>query len=107
MGVFDADETRPYQGVQTTVIRGVRRGLAADMSVVAAVQHGSTEGFIGEVKDHDDAKLFILSAVTVSRYSRPRGRKILYRLTADSSKITEDTRDDLPARLAGRLCETL
>ncbi len=26
----------------------------------------------------------ILSAVTVSRYSRPRGRKILYRLTADS-----------------------
>lgn len=74
------DEIAPMELYSKAFVRAVRRGLDGDIPVVAAVKYGSTEGFIGEVKNHDGTELF---------------------------EVTEDTRDDLPARLAGRLSGVL
>lgn len=80
-GLADADavvvdEIAPMQVESDAFVAAVRRALDAETPVVAAVQYGSGEGFVGAVKRRDDAELF---------------------------EVTPETRDDLPAELAGRV----
>lgn len=56
--------------------RAVRRALEAGTPVLAAVHRRASSGFVGAVKDRDDAERF---------------------------EVTPDNRDALPGELAGRL----
>lgn len=55
------DEIAPMEVFGDAFVREVRQALDAETPVVAAVQHGSTAGFVGEVKERDDAELFGVS----------------------------------------------
>lgn len=72
------DEIAPMEVVSDVFVRGVRAAMDADVPVVAAVHYRSESGFAGEVKARDDADLF---------------------------EVSPETRDDLPAELAGRVHE--
>jgi nucleoside-triphosphatase len=70
------DEIAPMELYSETFVRQVRRALDSDLPVVAAVQYASREGFVGEVTDRDDTRLF---------------------------EVTGETRDELPGELVRRL----
>ncbi|MFB6353490.1 MAG: NTPase [Halobacteriales archaeon] len=74
--VVVVDEIAPMEVESDSFVRAVRRALEAETPVLAAVHHRSQRGFVGAVKDRDDAERF---------------------------EVTPDTRDALPGELFGRL----
>lgn len=52
------DEIAPMEVYSDAFVRYVRAALDRNLPVVAAVHYHSTEGFIGEVKERDDAATF-------------------------------------------------
>ncbi|MFB6266350.1 MAG: nucleoside-triphosphatase [Halodesulfurarchaeum sp.] len=67
------DEIAPMEVTTDAFVAGVRTALDSPIPVVAAVHYRATSGFIGAVKDRDDTTTF---------------------------EVTEDSRDELPDRLA-------
>lgn len=70
------DEIAPMEAHSEVFVRQLRRAFDADIPLVAAIHHRSTEGIIGECKDRDDTDLF---------------------------DVTDDTRDSVPAILIDEL----
>lgn len=52
------DEIAPMECFSEEFVKQVRRALNSDLPLLAAVHYRSTSGFIGEVKDRDDAEMF-------------------------------------------------
>lgn len=74
------DEIAPMETYSDEFTRGVRSALDAETPVVAAVHLRSDSGFVGEVKGRTDADLF---------------------------EVTEETREDLPDRLARAILDAI
>jgi nucleoside-triphosphatase len=66
------DEIAPMQVYSKEFPRQIRRALDADLPLLAAIHDEETDGFIGEVKQRDDIKIF---------------------------EVSEETRDELPVTL--------
>lgn len=74
--VVVVDEVAPMEVESDGFVRAVRRALEAETPVLATVHRRSSSGFVGAVKDRDDAERF---------------------------EVTPDNRDALPGELADRL----
>jgi nucleoside-triphosphatase len=70
------DEVAPMELYSDAFVAGVELALDDDQPLLAAVAEGGEMGFVGTVKAREDAELF---------------------------EVTEETRDELPAELAGRV----
>lgn len=76
--VVVVDEVAPMEVVSKEFREGVRYALDSETPVLAAVHYSSTRGFVGEVKDRDDAEVH---------------------------EVTGESRDELPEKLVEMVLE--
>ena len=58
------DEIAPMELASDRFLEETRRALEAPVPVVAAIKHGSREGFLGEVKERGDLEVFEVTVET-------------------------------------------